>query len=386
MALEKTLTLTDLILFGVASILGSGGFNLVGEAIVTGGNLWPLSLATAGGVFLGASRTYEIAFKAQPSNTGESDFVTQVFGTKAGILNILAILMFNILSISTILVYCAHMLFPEGTWLGQISFSILLLMSMTYVSLQGIDVNKNIINNFMALFVAGLAIISVLGIQGVFTKGEIPSTSAPSTIHSFASSLFFFYFILAGFDALIKFTEETKESKDVPRSFYLSNGLCFFLLIGVCLAYVTWVNYAKLGNHDNAIGDIVQHFLGGNSKSVVKYIAIIYLLLTTFVTFLATSRYLYGFSEDFKTMNFLSKLNEAKAPMNAILLTGVVASFGILMNHTETLVRLSDFGLSAMLLLVSAAATKYMYDKGKMPWIEGLTTTAFAGLMGLSFF
>lgn len=56
--LNKTLTLKDLVLFGVISIFGSGGFNLIGRAITQGGPQWPLALGGAAALFLGSSKTY----------------------------------------------------------------------------------------------------------------------------------------------------------------------------------------------------------------------------------------------------------------------------------------------------------------------------------------
>jgi len=61
-ALTKTLSLKDLVLFGVISIFGSGGFNLIGHALAQGGDYWPLALGAAAMLFLGSSRTYEEAF------------------------------------------------------------------------------------------------------------------------------------------------------------------------------------------------------------------------------------------------------------------------------------------------------------------------------------
>jgi hypothetical protein len=52
-SLKKTLTLTDLIFFGIASIVGSGGFNLIGEAVMKGGDWWPAALAVAAAVLHG---------------------------------------------------------------------------------------------------------------------------------------------------------------------------------------------------------------------------------------------------------------------------------------------------------------------------------------------
>lgn len=381
--LEKTLTLKDLVFFGIASIVGSGGFNLVGDAISKGGTLWPLALAASGGVFFGASKVYETAVEVTPKNIAESELVKKEFGDTVSNVSILAILLFNILSISTILVYCAHMIFPEGKWLGQITFAIFLLFNMTYLSLKGIDVNKEIINVFVAFLVLFLALISGLGFTG-FYSNPVQTMPLPNT-HSFATSLLLFYFILAGFDALVKFTEEAKDKKDVVRSLYWSNFLSFFLVAGLSIAFVTFVNVKDAKAVDNSVGYIVQHFLGGSSASIVKNLAILYLIVTTFVVFLGTSRYMFSLGGEYPFLSFLKEVNETKAPSAAIFLTTMVAAFGILINHTDTLVRVSDFALSVMLLLVSAAATQYQYKKGKTPWIEGLTTASFAGLMGFSF-
>ena len=99
-ALKKTLTLQDLVFFGIASIVGSGGFNLVGEAIMKGGDWWPLAFALASAVLMGSARTYEEAFNAFKTNTAESDFVKQNFGENSSLISTSAIMIWNILSIS----------------------------------------------------------------------------------------------------------------------------------------------------------------------------------------------------------------------------------------------------------------------------------------------
>ena len=381
--LKKTLTLYDLVFFGIASILGSGGFNLVGEAVMKGGNEWPIALAIAAAVFMGSAKTYEEAFNAFKTNTAESDFVKKTFGENSSLVTISAVMLWNILSISTILVICSHMLFPDGTWIGQITFALMLLGLMGFFSLKGLDVNKETINAFSSILVVVLGGVSFLGVSGMTQKG-IPSVPAIPE-KSFVASLLFFYFILAGFDALIKFTEETNDAKDVPRSFYISNILSIALVLGICLAFVTTVDMRRLTTFDNGIGDIFQKFLGGNTKTIVTYFAVMYMIVTTFVTFLATTRYLFGLGDVYKGLDFMKVVTEAKVPINAVIFTLATAAVGILVNHTEYLVRAADFGLSALLLLVAAAATKSVVSQGKIPWIEGTTTAALAGFMGLSF-
>lgn len=381
--LKKTLTLTDLIFFGIASIVGSGGFNLIGEAVMKGGDAWPIALAIASVLFMGSARTYEEAFNAFKTNTAESDFVKKIFGEGSSIATITAVLIWNILSISTILVICSHMLFPQATWIGQITFALVLLCLMGYFSLKGLDVDKEIINTFSAALVAILAGVSFLGLNGLATTGIQAVPAIPEK--SFAASMLFFYFILAGFDALIKFTEETKDPADIPRSFYISNLIAIVLVAGMCLAFVTTVDMWKLTSYENGIGDILQGFLGGSTKTIMTYFAVIYMIVTTFVTFLATTRYMFGLGDVYKSLEYLKRLNQSKSPTNAIMLTLLTAAAGILVNHVEYLVRAADFGLSALLLIVASAATKSVVSEGRIPWIEAPTAVALAGFLGLSF-
>lgn len=378
MALEKSLSLTDLVFFGIASIIGSGGFNLIGEAVMKAGNWWPAALAIASAVLMGGARTYEDAWEAFKTNTAESDFVKKVFGDQASDLTATAVLLWNILSISTILVICSHMLFPEGTWFGQITFALTLLGAMGFLSLRGIDINKEVINFFTAGLILILTAASVLGLGGLATKG-LPSVPAISG-QSFVTSLLYFFFILAGFDALIKFTEEAKDPKDIPRSFYISNALSTSLVLGLCIAFVTSVDMRKLRNFDNGIGEIFQAYLGGNTKTAVTYFSVIYMIITTFVAFLATTRYMYGLGDVYKGLEFMKTVNEAKAPTTAIFSTLATSAATILVNHAEWLVRAADFSLASLLFLVASAAAK---EKGAL--VEGGTAVSFAGLMALSF-
>lgn len=55
-SLAKSLNLFDLVGFGVASILGSGGFNLIGDGIRAGGAQFPLALGGVSLLFQGASK------------------------------------------------------------------------------------------------------------------------------------------------------------------------------------------------------------------------------------------------------------------------------------------------------------------------------------------
>jgi hypothetical protein len=82
------------------------------------------------------------------------------------------------------------MLFPDATWIGQITFALVLLALMGYFSLKGLDVDKEIINTFSAALVAILAGVSFLGLNGLATNGIQSVPAIPEK--SFAASMLFF--------------------------------------------------------------------------------------------------------------------------------------------------------------------------------------------------
>jgi len=367
---------------GITSILGSGGFNLLGKAVKAGGVQYPLALAATSLLFMGASRVYDKAFQTHPSNTAESEIVADQFGVVASRFSEGGILLFNILSVSTIIVLCTKIMIP-GAWGSQIFLALVLLVGMYFCSLQGIEEDKKITNISSAGLVIFLGLLATIGLADGFQSGF--RAGAPN----FPLSVLYFYFILAGFDSLIKFTDETVVKSDVPRAFYGANAISIVLVAGISMAFS---HLAARGDENNAIGEIVKSIIGGKyTIPVVMSASIAYMLVTTFVGFLTSSRFLYGLgkkapnlppnSEKYKS--WLTEVNGFNAPKNAILLTFLVAALGIVVNHVDLLVRLCDVFLTVTLILVSAAVTKKEWVAGRIPWIEGGTLVGLIGLIGM---
>jgi amino acid transporter len=381
--LKKSMTLKDLVLVGILSILASGGFNLLGHAVVQAGDAWPITLLAAASVFLGASKIYAEAFEAHPSNTAESDLVQEQFGQGISVITAIGILIYNLFSISTILVFCSHIILPSASWLNQIALTVSIIAGMSGFALQGIDINKSLLNGFSQLLILILTGASVLGFGGIALNGY------PSVFRvkggTLLSSFFYFFFIISGFDALMKFAEETRKPSDIPTSFYLSNIISILLLLGVVLAYICWVDIGSLTSYDNPIGEIFQVFLGGYTREIFSGVAVLFMVLTTFVVFLVSTRYLYGLGEKYSALSALTSVNAAKVPDAAIYTTFGLSSAIALLNHTESLLRLTDLGLAIQLVTVAAAATVSQVKAGAFPVIEGATTAALTAVLASVF-
>jgi hypothetical protein len=119
-------------------------------------------------------------------------------------------------------------------------------------------------------------------------------------------------------------------------------------------------------------------------EDICTYLIIGSMLLTTFVIFLSISRYIYSLGKE-KRVDLLSAQNIHNAPYVSIGLLTILVGAGILNNHTDTLIMISDFGLIATLLMVSAAATIADWKIGETAYsiVSGLTTAGFGGVLSL---
>ena len=382
--LKRSLDFNDLMAVGVASIMGSGGFNLIGDGIITGGPYFPIALGAVSTLFQGISRVYQEVYEKFKTNTSESDLIKEQFGNTAEKISGVAIILFNVLSVSTILVISAKLMFPSGSWSGQVGFAIALLSSMTAVSLKGIDLNKSIINLFSYGIVALLALASTIGLIE-FGQRSGP-LKFPEAVHGlkfdFPKSILYFFFIFAGFDTLMKFSEEAvNPDKDIPRSFYATNALSTLLTVGVCFAFLVVFSKEKFSNNENIVARIAESMMGRQAGTVVSSLSILLMIVTGFISFLATTRYMYSLGREHTYLESFTYLNDNKVPWVSVLATTIIAGAAILNNHVFTLVKLSDLTLTVTLLMVSLAAMRAKLTKQKFPIIEGAATFSLLAIL-----
>jgi hypothetical protein len=380
--LEKTLTLPDLVLFGITSILGSGGFNLVGSAIKDGGHFFPLALLASGALFLGSANSYSYAREQFSKNISETLLIEKSFGTIGKNLSVISILTYNIFAIALILVFTSQILFPKANYVGQVGFSLLLLVIMSLAAFQRLEVNKEVIDGISIGIIFLLSFASVLGIGGLMTQ-EFEFPKIPAKVNLYESFLYFF-FVLAGHDTLIKFTEESNDKKDIDKSMYISIIISIILVAGVSLAAIVWVHDFRRENVDDIVADIFQAVFHNGVSKIVTILAIVFMLSSNFLGFLGTIRYLYGIPEDYKGLEFLRIGGDGKVSNTSIILVTIASLFAILIHQKTSLVEIADIGLISVLLLVSLSSFIDKYKNKKICFMDGLTATGFLGVLGLT--
>ena len=386
-ALKKSLDLKDLTLFGLSSILGSGGFNLIGKAVRAGSAAWPALFGTVATLLLGGAWSYTRAHQIAGTNTSETDVIHSVFGSLGENAAAIGIMLSSIVSIAVILVFVTELIFPSAHWGFQVFFSTVLLAAMAGFSLVGIDINKTAVNGFTWLLVVVLAAAMGLGGWGAL-KGLSPvdDMSLP-TPRAATTSLMYFFFIMAGFDALMKFAQEAKAPEsDMPTAFFGTNIIADVLVLGVSAALAMWVPGLTEKQEMNALGHLFARFMGPSAVGIMRLLMIIFMLVTTFVVFLATSRYLFSFGEKREGLKWLTELNASQVPWAAVAIVFVIGFIGLVINHIDVLVRVANGGFIVTLGLVAAAVSAIDFGDGPL-WsaaVNALTAAGFGGLLTIT--
>jgi len=235
------------------------------------------------------------------------------------------------------------------------------------------------------VLIAMLVAAGLLAIVGSLSQ-KIPTLSIP-TQGGFMTSLWMFVFILTGFDSIMKFTEETKDVQDIPRSFYLSNLVSIILTVGVAAALSIWVPGLTESKEENAIGWLFAVFMGPWVVEPFKWLVLAFFLLTTFVVFLATTRYLYGLGDKADWLAPLKEVNGASAPWISIATVFGFGSIVSLLNNTELLVMITDLGFAVIAALVAGAVAVADWRDGSLisAAINSATGLGFLGLFGSVF-
>jgi amino acid transporter len=382
--LFKTLGLTDLIFFGLTSILGTGTTNLVGHAIAAGGNQFPAHIAGSLALLLGSSKTYADAAAHFKTNDAEARLVEQEIGPTGRSLATASIIGCNIASVAIGLIFITRLFFPTASNVFQIMLAIQLAIVLVIVGIYGIEINKTIISSIGALCIGLFGMLSIIAAYSYAGGHHLQnlSTSLTTSFDPLRAFLYFF-FILAGFDVLIKFTEETVDEAALPTAFYGSNIISAVLLLGICFAFVLFVPLRGARNFDNTFGAIAKGIWGDTEAEIVKWFSAAFILIGGLVIYISNSRYIYSALKGTSGEGW-RELNAAAAPWK-ILLGSSAAIIGLLIiNNIDKLVAIADLCLVAILAAVSWSAARMHLKEGKKPWIESLTTLGLFGVGGLS--
>lgn len=372
--------LHHLVIFGVAFLTPMIAYTIYGVIATASHGVESGSICFAVLAMLFTALSYGHMAKAFPAAGSTYTYTRKAINAKLGV-------------VAGWIVLLGYVFFPMAIWLiGASYFSAAVPAVPSWVWLIGFIVVTSLINiggvevgskiNFIMVSIQVVIIVAFL----IFTIKAITEGMGEGTLASFSPfynpDIDFSYtvagaaaacYCFLGFDALTTFTEDAIDpTKNIPRSIILTLLVCGAIFLVV--TYFTHLVHPSFDypNPDNAAYDIAKQV----APSIFGGIFLIGTIAGQFAAGLSAqasgARLLYAMGRDgVLPKKFFGKLNpKTQTPVNAIILTGVVALFAVFLDVTKATAYI-NFGGFVAFFFVNISVIVYYFVKQKQRSVKG---------------
>jgi len=358
--LKKYLDFKDLVLLGIGNIVGAGIFIILSKIIKYGGNKTIFGIIIISIVSIIMAFCYLEVNQRYKSNIGEYLSIKETFGKNIGNISLYIIYLFAVLSVVTIVVALSKYILKfdgvykilKDTKQNQILISIGFLLVMSIINYLGIDASKMITNSIGIILLILLFTIILLCIPQFNIKNI--TSSKHVSYNSFVLSTILALFLFNGYDIFVKMHDEVKNESDIKSSIILSISITTIIYILVILLAISVLNYDKISKSYHIITNLYEVMTYPFVTFISYIIGFIIMFNTAFITFLGSTRFLYGCGKD-DSLHFskkLSELNTNQSPHYSILLSFIVCIIFALFNNEVLISIFTNFSCILLLLLI----------------------------------
>lgn len=273
---------------------------------------------------------------------------------------------------------------------------------ITWLCYVGIKESKNFNNIFVLLKLFIILLVIAVGIGYINTGNWFPistvtgeSSFMPNGFTGVMTAVSGVFFAYIGFDALSVLSEETKDpQKNLPRGMIISLVLCTAIYIVLTLVLTGMVDYRKF----DGVGDPLSFIFAASNADVpwmefvVSLAAIIAITTVLLVFQMGQPRIWYAMSRDgLMPKKFMEIHPKYKTPSFATIITGLVVGLPILFTDKSFILDFTSIGTIFAFVLVCGGVLllppkQKVKGRFQMPYINAKIIFPIIFIGGLVFF
>ena len=352
-SLQRRLSLTLLVLYGVGITVGAGIYVLIGAVAGHAGRYAPWSFVLAAFVMTFSIASYSELATRFPVSAGEAAYVRAAFKTRwlSRAIGLLTLGIGIVSSAAVALGSAGYIREFVALPPGLIVFVVLLAVGA--VASWGILESVIAASIFTVIEVGGLLTIIV---AAFYTKAPVALAPLPpleaATLAGVAAGSLLAFFAFIGFEDLVNVAEEAKEpERDLPRAMAITLVLSTVLYVAIAVIAVSVVPPKELAA-SHAPLSLVFHKVAGVSPSTISLIAIMATLNTILAQLTMASRVVYGMARQGDLPAFLGQVDPKRH--TPLVATGLSLAMALFLALFVPLERLAE-GTAIATLVVFAA-------------------------------
>ena len=381
-SLKRTITLPQLVLYGLGTTIGAGIYALAGEVAGSAGYGAPLSFLFASTLAGFTALSFAELSGRFPRAAGAAMYVQeglqrQHLATLVGLLVAMAG-MVSAAALVNAFVDQARALVP----LPRIATVAALCLLVSLVAAKGIRESVLAAATITIIELAGLLLVIGVSHEG-WLHPQLPDMATGVSLSLqgiFAGALLAFYAFI-GFEDMVDVAEEVKRPQwTMPRAILLTLVSVTVLYLLIMLAAVLAVAPEVLAAEDAPLVFLYQHYTGGDGLTLA-IIGLFAIINGALVQTVMASRVLYGLASRGQLPGFLSRVHPlTRTPLAA---TGVAAAVLMALALLGSLAGLAETTSLLMLTVFALANLALVRIKRRQPDYQGFTVPAWIPWLGL---
>lgn len=389
--LRRSLSLTQVTLYGVGTTVGAGIYALIGKLAGAAGLFMPVSFLIAAVLVVFSALSFAELSARYPRAAGEATYIRAGFGTAwlprlVGLMVVGAGLVSSATIINGFVGYLSVFV-GLPPWLAIVAIVVLL----TGICVWGVGESVNV--------AAAITVCEVGGLLLVIWSGSDALADLPSRWHEFVPSMdaavwsgimagsFLAFYAFIGFEDMVNVAEEVRDvERALPRAIILT--LVVTVLLYVSVAVIAVLNVAPADLRDSAAPLALIYEHGGGSPKLLSAIAVLAVVNGALVQMIMAARVLYGLArQDLLPAWFGQVQDRTQTPVNATLAIAAVILVAALSFDLVGLARTTSYLTLTVFAAVNLSLIRIkLRDRGMpttraypiwVPVIGFLVSTAF---------
>lgn len=361
--LQRTLGLWGATAVGVASIIGTGIFVLIGVASGIGGPAVIISFLIAGftALLTGLSTAELSSFITEAG--GSYIYTTKAFGRFPGfVIGWMKSFDYIVGASAVAIGFAAYFIYfvgvpsAVGTLVLVGTLWPLILMVLNLAGMKEASGTNNVL---VVLKISALVLFIAVGGWYLITHGDFSNYQPffPRGISGTLSAASIIFFAFIGFNTIAVIAEEVKDpARNVPRAVLISFAICTLLYIGVSVVAVGLLNWQVLGLSSAPLEAAIRVATG--NFFVLEFIALSALFATTSVilaSIMGGSRSLFAMARQRVIPGVFSRISDRGIPTITVLITGItIAAIVFFTNgNLDWLASVFNFGTLVTFLFIN---------------------------------
>jgi len=352
-ALRRSLSLTQLVLYGIGTTVGAGIYALIGEITAVAGYLAPWSFLAAAMMATFTAFSFARLSARYPRAAGAALYVEKGLGSPrlargVGYLVVATGTLSSAALLNGFVGYAQEFIDTDRILIIVTTAAVLSL-----IAIWGIAQSVWVAGIISIVEVGGLIWVTVLAVQATDLTMFDPELLTPTFALNewsmiFAGAVLAFYAYI-GFEDMVEVAEEVREvERNLPRAIFLTlafSSLIYLLLIG---SLILAVGPEMIAVSDAPLADVYRH-LTGSAPTAISVIGLFAIVNGALIQIIMASRVLYGLAARGQLPQPLARVNSwTQTPINATL---VAAGIVTLLALSGTLASLAFFTSISMLFI-----------------------------------